>query len=127
MPALETIDLHQRAVLWTKAGDDIEGRPLVMAPVEIACRWERGAREGLKKDGTLVRLDAFVVVAQDVVPDSILWEGTLAEWNATGSASGDHTDLMQVVIVKNSPDVKGQNRRRTLGLQMYSDQLPGSA
>lgn len=120
MPAFETMDLHDTAVLWVRSGKDKYNEPTVTAPIEVMVRWTFTDSRMVNKNGDEVQLDAEVVVSRDVPYDSLLWLGTLSDWQGVGSG-GQDTELMQVKVKRYAQDIKGRNTRRTLGLMRYKN------
>jgi hypothetical protein len=81
MPPLETMDLNQKAVYWPKVGDTIEGRPNYNPPQEIRVRWEDAHHEVLGPQGNTIAVSVLAITALPLFPQSILWPGTLLQWN----------------------------------------------
>lgn len=124
MPALETMDRHQTAVLWEKTGVDANNETVVGEPVEITVRWVNRPKQAGRPLNIPVTVDATVVVAQDVTIGSLMYLGTLEEFYGTGSA-GDDVQIMEVIAAPKTSDIKHRNWRRTLGLKFYRSRLPG--
>ena len=128
MPPLETAWRYQKAVLWpaltlrgrTLTDKNGQARVNLTSPVTLAVRWEDDYRDVLDPQGNTVALSATVVVAQDVVIGSRMWQGELTDWLGTGSGD-DAADVMIVVTKSVAKDVKGKNIRRELGLMRYGD------
>lgn len=127
VPAFETMDLHDSAVLWTAAGTDGYGQPTVDAPAEIPCRWMYKQKEVVGPNGTPIAIDAQLVVKQAVAVGSIVWEGTLEDLPGTGTDYTPTSGIMKVIGVDRAEDVKGRVMRRTLNLVRYTDSLPALA
>lgn len=123
MPTLETLDRHQKAVLWEKVEDDTQGEPLVGDPVELTVRWEKIREEIQKPDSTIVALGAEVVVDRKIPIGSIMWLGELEEWYGTGS-QGEGVELMQVQVYEEIPDLKNRYTIRTVKLDFFRGSLP---
>lgn len=120
MPALEISDMMQKAVVWDASGYDEFGNPVVGNIREIRCRWENKKEDMLARDGTPLVVDAVVFVAVALTIGSNMWLGALADWAGTGSAGYDD-DVMEVVSVKDIPDLKSRMHRYKLGLQRLKD------
>ena len=116
--AIETSDLHQRAVLWRFDSHDDHGQLRVFSPEEIGVRWVENNREVVSKDGTVVVSTVQAVVEEDIPIDSILWLGELLDLPISP------TDLMQVVSKSTVPDLKNRETFRELNLLRYQDTLP---
>ena len=124
MPSIETAWRYQKAVLWEKTGVNDYGEDVVSStPVEISVRWENKQSDMLDPVGATVRVDAQVVVAQEVAVGSRMWEGSLSEWLGTGSV-GVESDVCIVVAIDRVPDIKARKIRRTLGLKLSGDDVP---
>jgi hypothetical protein len=128
MPALESDNLWQYAVLWVPTGTDRYGRRTVDRenPREVRCRWEYGRKGTLNPQGETVALDATVVVDSLVPVGSQLWPGRLIEWQGLNGGLGDDPldePLYEVLTSSAIPDIKGRNTRRTLGLVRSKDTL----
>jgi hypothetical protein len=124
VPALEITDLIHTAVVWAVTGRDVDGMPIVShSPTQIKCRWVGKQSVMLDKDGNTVAIDATVVVAQDVTLFSAIWMGQLATLPGT-SPNEPPSNVMTVVIVNKTDDLKGRSTRRTLGVKRAKDSLP---
>lgn len=128
MPPPEKIHRHQRALLWERIGTNRYGDPIVGEPTEIKVRWEAGQEDVRKPDGTYITIDARVVVNQVVPIGSNIWlapnngYSVLEQYLGSGSASED-TDIMQVVTVNETPDIKNRNKRRVLGVARFKQDI----
>jgi hypothetical protein len=121
MPPIETMEMHQRAVLWEMSGYDTYGQPTVSStPIEISVRWEWKHEEEKTTDKYEVLLDAIVVVDREIAEGSNMWLGTLSDWYGTGSA-GDDSEVLQVKFYNEVPDLKDRYIRRTVGLSFFRD------
>ena len=126
MPPLETSDRWQTATLWEYVGKDRFGQPKVSStPRELDVRWNTTRRLVLAPDGNRVSLEAEAVVNRKVGIGSVLFNGDLTDWTGTGSGSaGEESELWEVVTYDETPDLKGRNLRREIGLKKYRDTLP---
>ena len=122
MPALESLDRKQKAAYWeayTAANQlDNYGQRNVKSPVELKVRWVEGQREMLDAQGNSIAVDATAVVDRVIPLGSILWLGALAD------VPNPITQLHEVISRENTPDIKGRNMRRTVGLKRFRDALP---
>jgi hypothetical protein len=120
MPAFETMDLYQRAVVWRRIAEvtDAHGEILVEDGEEIAVRWVWQYGEALDPAGETIKWDAGVVVAEDIPDGSIMWPGEL------GDVGGTAVDLYQVIGRFTTTSINNRWTRRTLMLMRYSDDLP---
>lgn len=121
MPSPERAHCNQRAVLWEKTGDDMQGQPILTTPVEIPVRWVDVYREITRKDGTPLALTADLISLQSIPLGSLVWLGELEAWYGTGSAGYDD-DLYQVQTGDRTPDVKNRSDTRNRVVQ-YSNGL----
>lgn len=131
MPALETLDRYQTALLWPFTGNyDNFGTPIIDLtdePQEVQVRWTNKKSRVMDSKGNAIMLDATAVVDFPVLVDSLMWLGTLAEWNGeSGSSSGSNAsddDLMVVKTYSRWPDIKNRNIRQIVGLMRYKNTL----
>lgn len=129
MPPIEEVDLHQKAVLWPKAGFDRHGQPKVGTGVSIDVRWDSKRRQMVDSQGNPVAVDATAVVLIEIEPGSAMWLAPdnsydpLEQWYGTGSA-GEDSSVMEVAVYNETPDTKARVVRRTVGLTFYRDTLP---
>lgn len=124
MPAPETSDLIDRALLWTARHVDAYGNPRVdTPPEEVDVRWNQRRTMGADASGNPVALDAMVAVDQEIPVGSVMWLGSLADWLGTGSG-GPEDELHEVMTYNESWDLRGRECRRELGLRRKGDALP---
>jgi len=121
MPAPEISSRTQNCVLWPFSDFDDHGRYTVAAPVDIKVRWEETRREIRKPDGVLVSIESTAYVDRAIVPNSLMWLGTIANLPST-SLFPDN--LKQVVTYSDVPDIKGRAHRRMVTLARYSKGPP---
>lgn len=125
MPPLESMDRHQKAVLWVATGNTNRyGQEFVSDPVEITVRWVNRRSVGRDPQGNRVSLDASVVAARVIPLGSRMWEGELADFLGTGSA-GDDTDVMYVRTSDVAKSLKGMHTRYEYGLSRNKDDTAG--
>ncbi len=124
MPPIEVVERNQTAILWRFAGYDSSGESVVEDPVEVRVRWEdvrtdprRGQMVG--PDGNLISLIAEVVVDREITVGSLMWKGRLRDYNANFE-----TQVREVVLYSETPDVKGRVSRREVGLGFYKGSVP---
>jgi hypothetical protein len=123
MPSPETAALTDDAVLWSKAGHDATGEAKVSSPMQIECRWVWKKTQSTDATGNTVMLDATVVVDREIEDGSILWNGTLEEWEDVGSEE-TNPELMEVKTYKETKDMRGRETYRELGCAFYRGRLP---
>lgn len=118
MPAIETANRKQKAVLWAASGHDDYGEPKVNSAVELSVRWTEGREETTDAQGEVVSYDATVRVDREIAVGSVLWKGKLADVPSPTS------DLFRVVARKTVPDLKGRDFERIVFLKRLSESLP---
>lgn len=132
MPAVETMDRWQKAVLWPAVLDQAgrvlfsrHGEPLVSTtPVEVYTRWENCLKQILLPNGNVVQITATVVVNRDVDIGSRMWLGGLDD--LPGTAFLPETGVNYVYGFDSTPDIKNRFQRKTLLLTRDKDSLPSS-
>ena len=134
MPAIETMDLHQRAVLYAAATAthpfDAFGNRQVIAPVEVACRWVKRRRELTDPNRGTIVTEATVILAQQAKEGSILWLGSFSDLQdsgrgtGTGADDGPTGDIHEVVSSTVTPDLKNRHTRWEHQVRRYTDSLP---
>lgn len=126
MPAFETMDRYQVAVLWPKTGTNRNGQPIVSpTPVQIRVRWDDQQAERLDPQGNTIRIDATVVVDREIEVGSIMYKGSISDFAGTGSDE-EPAGLMLVKSYDETPDIKKRFKRRVVTLMRYTDSLPTS-
>lgn len=119
MPRVERRILKEKAVLWERNGYDADGEPTVSAKREIPVRWEEKRTEMISDDGTPIAVDGTVFVDEDINTGSVLWKGKLKD------TSPDPTENLMEVVARNlSPDMKGRNFKRSVGIKKWRRSLP---
>jgi len=124
MPAPEISSRTQDCVLWAFSDFDDRGRYTVSAPIDIKVRWEETRREIRKPDGVLVAIEATAYVDRAIVPNSLMWLGTVATLPETSIFSDG---VKQVVTYEDDPDIKGRAHQRTVTLARYHGGPPNLA
>ena len=125
MPSQEVAFLRQRALLFAgPMGYNRAGKPVVaQIPVEVPCRWNFRRTEGLDSHGNTVTFDAAAVVSQRVNVGSLMWPGSLDDYNGTGSGMANmivsDEEKYEVKGEATTFDIKGRARFRTLGLMRF--------
>lgn len=123
MPALETIDRYQAAVLWPFLRLDDHGETIIDQPEEVNVRWVWKQSQMLNDKGQPVAVNATVITDDDIPLGSIMWEGSLEDYYAVGSA-GDADWLMEVSSIGKAPDIKGRDYQFKYGLTFYRNERP---
>lgn len=122
MPAPETSDLYQKAVLWEREGYGDDGQPTLGEPEELDVRWLKKSAQMRDKDGNLIGVDVTVRAAQEIKLGSVMVEGTLENWQDVGSGGGE-SELMEVVATSIVPDLKARETSYRYGLKLYKGQF----
>mgnify|MGYP003626751107 CR=1 FL=1 len=115
---VETENLPQKAVLLTKSGADMYGKPTTAAAVEIDCRWENVTETVNESPDKVVSTIANIVVDRDIAKGSILWLGSIIDFVSP------YTELHEVYLFSKIPDLKGRNFRRRVKTIRFTDKLP---
>lgn len=121
MPAFETLDLKQDAIIWLRVGQDRYGQPVLSQPQEIKCRWLVDLGQSADPQSNTVQGSGKMIVAlneHDVPNGSIIREGKICDVPTPADK------LFTVILVDGIPDLKNRNQRTTLSLMKYSDTLP---
>jgi hypothetical protein len=118
MPGVETFDCIDYAVLWEVLDYDNYAVVKVAEPVEILVRWVDTETDSNDAEGNKLTISAEVSAKQVIPVQSVMWHGRLAD------VPDPPTNLLQVKMAKDTPDVKGRNRRYTFSLTKYKDKLP---
>lgn len=96
-------------MLWPLAvGANNYGEDRVGAPEEIMARWEYGSH------------DSNVFVDRQIDLGSILWRGTLADYEASSALP---SGLVQVVEYMEVPDIKNQRAERSVLVKKWMNRL----
>ena len=126
MPPLEDADLMESAVVWDKVSVDGYNNPIVSEPREVEARWKKGKREvGDLQSGSIQR-DATVALSCSVKEGSIIWEGTLDEWEEEYAlGTGTHDPGLYVIQgSSNVKDIKGITQRYEYNINRWMQELP---
>jgi len=110
---------RQKAVYWAlqsedSGGDDFDdyGQPLVVAPVEIDCRWEDSTEEFIDADGVPQMSRAIVYVDRDVDVGGVLMLGTLADVDDVDNPKINDA-AWEIKRFDNFPDLKAKEFLKT--------------
>lgn len=115
------------AVYWARVGTDPFGEPTVSDVArEIKVRWDDTKRTVLGPDQAPVAIDATISgLTFDPEPGSLVWKGRLAD--TPGTSQRPARDVMRVVTVNATDDVRGRQRFREATLVRHSDALGTTA
>jgi hypothetical protein len=118
---LTSADLPELAVAWLPVGTSELGEETVAAPIEIASRWEEGyRRSGGSDKSDKHRVSHRVFVADNLPLNTILWQGALAEAEATPSSV---TPLYKVIEASEIKDLRGLVATRYVLLTRHPNKL----
>jgi len=132
MPAPERSDQLQDAVYWKYQGI-IDGEVQLAAPVQLSVsntppdgvRWNQTRRDAKDPKGQKITLDASLVTSTRLVPDSLVWPGSLDDFYGTGTGPGAFDgEIMQVVLETLVTDLKGRETSMKYGLMRYRGTPP---
>jgi hypothetical protein len=120
MPAIETDDLVDLAMVWTIFSKTNYSELVLNIPEEVYCRWE----DEVGQPGQPLDEDQYgratVAVGEPIAVGSLMFKGTRIEANTPGAK-----DIRIVVACKTVRDIKGRTTRRELQLVRYANTLPG--
>lgn len=128
MPPLETMDRNQHAVLWHrktlngKPASTRLGKPLVNAPVDVMVQWDDSYTQNHSAKDNKVQADGTIFWNADIEIGSMLWLGTVASLPGDGTA----VELLEVVYVNQTPDLKARVVEYEYGVKRFTDQIPTS-
>lgn len=130
MPPLETMDRNQHAVYWARQTyngrpkSDKHGKPLVSAPVDVMVQWDDSYTQSRDAKGNKVEADGTLFGNQNVAIGSVFWLGTVATLNAAMLTPESVLNLLEVVYVNTTPDLKGRVQSYEYGVKKFTDQIP---
>ena len=130
MPAVETMDRNDAALLWVRVGRTRRGEPKVAPLVALdprdgtGVRWVEKNSTLQRPDGTTVTATVRVIVDRPIPLYSVMWKGRVDD--LPGSADFPEGDLFQVVRYAETRDLKGvpENTRRSVDLAPFHDAFP---
>lgn len=127
MPAIETLDREQYAVLWLFVGVDLYDEEQFGLPSLVRVRWIQRQSKVTDKQGNTTQLDGKVITNQTIPLRSAMWLGASAnairEYSAVQNAGSNDRQVMRVETADYTPDIKNRNTRYELGLKRYKDAL----
>lgn len=122
MPAPETANRNQKAVLWPLSSVDAYGRPVVGSPVEVDVFWQYKRSVVWDANGNKVAIAAEAKVDREIAIGSEMWLGELADWYGTGTGSaGVDDEVLIVASYESVPDLKAREFERWVGLKFSRD------
>lgn len=123
MPFHGTQARVHKAVVWLRTGIDKNARPVVSATaLEIDCRWDDSVRTMVDSQGNSVAIDATISGYDDAIPiGSAVWRGSVED--IPGTAQTPVLDVMEVISITNTDDIRGRNTYREASLMRQKDVL----
>jgi len=103
--------LNQRLVYWRKIGTNSSGQPVYASPVEVKCRWENRNEQIVTITGQMLISNALLMTEYELVMDSLVWKGTLAQWRAQPWYPSRPTKPQggfPTVMIRDTPDRQGR-------------------
>jgi len=128
MPPLETMDRNQHAVLWQRKtlngrpASTRLGKPLVNAAQDVMVQWDDSYTQNRSAKDNKVQADGTIFWNAAVAIGSMFWLGTVATLPGDGTA----VELLEVVYVNITPDLKGRVQSYEYGVRRFTDQIPTS-
>ncbi len=125
MPAFSIV-FSESVLVFTINGYDRYGQSRVDPPFEMRWLPSTKLRELIASTRTpdvSVAADSTALVEMPVAVGSVLWPGTLEDWLGTGS-NKDQTNLLEVKVYKETPDMKSQDFVRQVGVMRYKHTVP---
>jgi DNA-binding transcriptional LysR family regulator len=118
--------LTDQIVVWPPSVTyDEYGRLLRTAATEILARWEDTNEEVTGAGGEAIGLEAKITVAVAVSIGSIVWKGSIEDFNEAEEA-GTTLELYEAKTLERIPDLKGRGVSRVLGLTRHRATLPAA-
>lgn len=120
-PEQEASWIDGSAVVWLKSGYGDDGSPTVSAPIQIAISFSRKQRLIKGDKGELIAIDATARVSGEVEIGSIIWLGSLAEFNAMTEDEQAVAGYYEVVNNSVVKDIKGREVSYKIMLSRHSE------
>lgn len=130
MPAFETMDRNQHAVLWQRKtlngrpASTRHGKPLVNTPADVMVQWDDSYTQGRDAKGNKVDADGTIFWTGPVAIGSMFWLGTIQQATSQALDAGSAIELLEVVYVNITPDLKGRVASYEYGVKRFTDQIP---
>lgn len=118
MPAPETNDLLDPAILWRYSSKDDYNRPINRPYEEVMINFSLKRRQSTDAKGSVISYDATATTGETYPIDSILWIGELKDMPESP------TPLYQVKGYSEMSDVKNRETKYKADLVRYTDTLP---
>ena len=124
MPAQEIAFRRDIVLYWEKAtGPTRHGTAKVLPYVELVVRFDDKKTLGRDAQGNNVSLDAQIIAAQNLLPQSIVLHQTESYYLGTGSDAAP-LELYEVVTMDQTPDIKNRASAYVVGLKRFRGNLP---
>jgi hypothetical protein len=112
---MQKLALKQTMLYWEKTGSDTFGKPsytpdnpMPPGPVSLACRWEDKQQEIILPDNRKVLSKGYLLLLQDLKVGSLVFLGTLTNWQALPTYPKVPTVNQggrEVLLVRTTPDL----------------------
>ncbi len=130
MPAFETMDRHQKVLLWEWLGADATNEPVFDTPVEVKARWVAKSNTVTNAQGQPTNAIVEVVIDREVTLGSIMWlapdqsmrsKSAIDQWYDDSGSAGHTEQLLEVAATAVTTDIKNRFTRYTLSLAIYKN------
>lgn len=122
MPAIEQMELDQKAVLWSVSTKvDNYGQNKVEDPIEINVRWENKSSSNRSSENQVTGIVAMISADREISVNSVMWKGELSDF--VGSVA-QNQQLCEVQNSGNVKDIKGRETRYEASLVRYKGTVP---
>ena len=110
-------------VVWLRIGTDRTARPILSdTALELKCRWDSSTKTVLDTQGNSVSIDATISGFSIHIPiGSAVWKGTIDD--IPGTSEIPVLDVMEVVTVTDTEDIRGRDTYREATLVRQKDTL----
>lgn len=110
---VKRIFLKQDLLYWEKVGESDKGLPILAdTPLPLKCRWEDRVQEILTPQGRKAISHAYLLMIDKLVIGSLIFQGTMADWQATSTYPAKPTFGQggnEVLHTDTTPDVKNKS------------------
>lgn len=129
MPAIETLDREQYAILWLYTGVDQYGEEQFGLPSVARVRWIQKRSKVTDAKGNTTTLDGQVISNVMIPLRSAMWLGAngnsnpITQYSALQNSGATDRQVMRVETANYTPDIKNRNTRYEIGLMRYKDAI----
>jgi hypothetical protein len=100
-------------LVWLKRANSPQGRPVYhQTPLELKCRWDNVRKVAITKEGRTITTNAVLMSPDEIPESSLVFRGTLANWQAMSTYPALPTPLQggyEVVGTGETPDFNGDD------------------